>query len=99
LDFTFADYCGGVGPVERETIKTAFEITRPGGVVAVTSGIGYRGAGGYWELYNQDEDNKLCLAMELMAAADEAGKTVASPAILPYKSRKNKDMFALIFRV
>jgi hypothetical protein len=99
LDFTFADYCGGVGLKERETIKTAFEITRPGGIVVVTSGIGFRGTGGYWELYGHDEDNKLCLSMELMSAAWDARKDVASPAVLPYKSANDKGMFSLVFTV
>ncbi len=99
LDFTFADYCGGVSPVERETIKTAFEITRSGGVVVVTSGLSYRGAGGYWELYGHDEDNARCLAIELEEAAYEAAVSIHPTATLPYKSAKNKDMFALIFKV
>ncbi len=98
MDFVFADFCGGIGRDQRKVIKTAFELTGSGGIVAVTSTLAYRGTGGYMGLYGWDQDNKRCLAIELECVAEDACKDVVTTT-LPYKSEGGTDMFALIFEV
>lgn len=100
LDFVFADFCGGVGRKNLESVEEAFRRARKGTVIAVTSTLGLRQKGkpgGYYALYKHSKNNQLCLATELNEAAADAGWEV-DIEIINYRGKKTP-MFVLIFTV
>ncbi len=99
-DFVFADFCGGVGRKNLETVEETFRRAQKGSVIAVTSTLALRQKGkpgGYYAQYKHSRNNQLCLAIELNEAARDAGCEV-DVDILTYRSKK-VGMFVLIFTV
>jgi hypothetical protein len=100
LDFVFADFCGGVGPANMDTVEEAFRRSRKGSVIAVTSTTGLRQKGkpgSYFAEYGHCRNNRLCLLMELVKRAESMGCDVSFEA-QEYTGKK-QTMLLYIFTV